>query len=171
MDTMDENNVTPQDSGIQSTAEETAALASRWARLGAAIIDGLIIMVVTMPVMYLTGFDTVSSGMPPSWGYSFVIGLVGIAVFAAINGKLLVSAGQTIGKRALGIKIVSLNGELPTLNEHILKRYGVYFLLGQVPSIGQLLTLINVLLIFGQEKRCGHDLVAGTKVVSCESVD
>lgn len=142
--------------------------ASRWNRLWASLIDGLIMMVIVMPVMYLTGgFDGVSEGVQPSLGYSLLIGLLGIVVFILINGKLLSTSGQTIGKRTIGIKIVTLSGDLPSVKGHLLKRYGVYFLLGQVPIIGQLLSMANVLVIFGKQKRCGHDFVAGTTVVNC----
>jgi len=141
--------------------------ASRWKRLWASLIDGLIMMLIVMPVMYLTGgFDGVSEGIQPSFGYSLMLGLFGIAVFIVINGKLLSKNGQTIGKRILGIKIVTLSGELPGIKKHLLKRYGVYFLLGQIPIMGQILSLINVLIIFGKPRRCGHDFVAGTAVVN-----
>lgn len=141
--------------------------ASRGDRLGAALIDGLIMTAIVMPFMYLTGaFDNISNGIQPSFTYSLLMGLIGIIFFILINGKLLSKSGQTIGKRALGIKIVTLSGELPEIKEHLLKRYGVYLLLGQIPIIGQFLSFINILLIFGSQKRCGHDLLAGTIVVN-----
>lgn len=141
--------------------------ASRWDRLWAALIDGFIMMVIVMPIIFLTGaYDDISNGNQPSLTYSLLMGLVGIMLFTVLNGKLLTKSGQTIGKRALGIKIVTLSGELPGIKEHLLKRYGVYFLLGQIPIIGQFLSLANILLIFGSEKRCGHDLLGGTTVVN-----
>lgn len=141
--------------------------ASRWDRLWAALIDGLIMMAIVVPIMYLTGaFDDISKGIEPSFTYSMLMGLMGIIIFILINGNLLSKSGQTIGKRALGIKIVTLTGELPKIKDHLLKRYGVYFLQGQIPIIGQLLSFINIVLIFGSQKRCGHDLLAGTTVVN-----
>jgi uncharacterized RDD family membrane protein YckC len=71
----------------------------------------------------------------------------------------------SIIKRTLGIKIVTLSGGLPSLKEHLLKKYCIYFFLGCIPLIGQLLSMVNIAIIFGKQKRCGHDLVAGTKVV------
>jgi len=142
--------------------------ASRWDRLCASLIDSLIMMVIIMPVMYLTGgFDGVSKGVQPSLGYTLLMGLFGIVVFIIINGKLLTTNGQTVGKRARGIKIVTLSGELPSIKKHLLKRYGVSFLIVYVPLIGQILSLANVLIIFGKQKRCGHDYLAGTLVVNC----
>jgi uncharacterized RDD family membrane protein YckC len=125
-------------------------------------------MVIIMPVMYFTGaFDRVLEGVAPSLAYNLIVGAFGIIVFVVLNGKLLLKKGQTIGKRALGIKIVTLSDELPSFKKHLLKRYGLYFALGHIPLIGQLLSTINVLIIFSKQKRCGHDIVADTKVVSC----
>lgn len=145
-----------------------SVLASRWDRLWAALIDGFIMLAVCMPVMYFTGgMDGMAEGVQPSLGYSLLMSLMGIVVFLIFNGKLLATAGQTIGKRVLKIKIVTLSDELPSVKDHLLKRYAVYFLVGQVPFIGQILSLVEVALIFGKDKRCGHDLAGGTKVVKC----
>lgn len=142
--------------------------ASRWDRLLASLIDGLIMLVIVMPVMYLTGgFDGVSKGVQPSLVYILFMALLIIVVFIIINGALLTTKGQTIGKRALLIKIVTLSGELPSIKKHLLKRYGVYFLIGQVPLVGQILSTANLLIVLGKQKRCGHDYLAGTLVVNC----
>lgn len=164
-----ENNVyKAPESELTPPDESSSELAPRGRRLLASIIDSLIVGVVTVPVMYLTGgFDGVSEGQQPSFLYALIIGFVSIAVFLAINFNLLKSSGQTVGKRALKIKIVTLDGELPEVGNHLLKRYAVFMLSGQIPFIGQYLSLINVLFIFGRERRCVHDHIAGTKVVSC----
>jgi len=142
--------------------------ASRWDRLWASLIDSLIMMMVVIPVMYFTGgFDGISEGVQPSLWHTFFVSVFGIGIFFLINWKLLSASGQTIGKRTMGIKIVTLTGDLPGFKEHLLKRYGVYFLLGQVPVVGQFLSIANGLVIFGKQRRCGHDFVAGTVVVNC----
>lgn len=147
-------------------AEGSNFLASRWRRLCASMVDSLVLMLFVIPTMYLTGgFSGFSEDAQPSIGYSLVIGLLGSIVFILLNGKLLLSNGQTIGKRLLGIKIVDLNGDLPELKKHLLKRYAVFFIPAQVPVVGQLFSTINTLFIFGKQKRCVHDLAAGTKVV------
>jgi uncharacterized RDD family membrane protein YckC len=97
----------------------------------------------------------------------FSMGIVSFIVFFAINYRFLVSNGQTIGKKVLEIKIVDLNGNVPQFQPQLLIRYAVYLLPGQIPMVGQLFSLINVLFIFSAEKRCIHDLVAKTKVVQC----
>ncbi|OMH28474.1 RDD family protein [Motiliproteus sp. MSK22-1] len=160
-----ENYAAPQSQLVAET-DSSEQLASRWSRLLAALLDGLIIMIVTLPVMYFTGgFDGITNGIEPSVTYNLVIGALGLAIFILVNGKLLISNGQTLGKKVLGIKIVDLNGDLPGLKQHLLKRYAVYFIPGQIPIAGQLFSFINILFIFGKQKRCIHDYLAGTKVV------
>lgn len=161
------NNVyKPPESDLMPELTENNRLASRSKRLWASMIDGLIIMLIAMPIMYYTGgFEGIADGKQPTLEYNLMMGLVGMISFILFNAKLLIQNGQTIGKKLLGIKIVNLNGDVPSLKKHLLVRYAVYFLPGQVPTIGPLFSTINILFIFGKQKRCVHDLVAGTKVV------
>lgn len=157
---------TPNSELIQEPENKSSELASRWSRLGASIIDSLVISAFVFPLMFFTGgFRSVTTGVQPVWQYTLMIGLAGIGVFLVLNYKLLSSYGQTIGKRALGIKIVDLDNNLPSMKKHLLIRYAVYFLSGQVPLIGQLFSFVNVLFIFGKQKRCLHDYIAGTRVI------
>jgi len=41
----------------------------------------------------------------------------------------------------------------------------VPWLIEQVPLFGGLFWIVDVCLIFGEERRCLHDYIAGTKVV------
>ena len=167
---MSDNNVysTPQSQLVDQIDDSEKPLASRWARLGASIIDSIIMMVVLVPTMYFTGgFDGMMEGREPGFAYMFGMGILSLVIYLVINYRFLVSNGQTIGKKVLEIKIADLNGNLPVFQPQLLIRYAVYLLPGQVPFIGQLFSLVNVLFIFSAEKRCIHDLVAKTKVVKC----
>lgn len=142
-------------------------LASRWARLGGAMIDSIISLVIMLPIMFLTiGFDIFFAGQQPSVVYNLILAAVGIVVFLVLHGYLLVNYGQTIGKRLLNIKIVTLDDKQPMISE-LCKRYAVYLLVQFVPVLGAILSLINILFIFGAQKRCLHDLAGNTKVVIC----
>jgi uncharacterized RDD family membrane protein YckC len=77
----------------------------------------------------------------------------------------LLTKGQTIGKKALKIKVVTTEGELPPAFPHFAKRYAVFYGLGYIPYVGNLLSFINLALIFDKRKLAGHDRFAGTKVV------
>lgn len=163
---MDNNIYASPESDVVDNSDGKSNLASRWKRFWASLLDGLTISVVTVPVMYFTGgFDGISTGAQPSLEYSLMVGVLGLVVFFAINTKLLINSGQTIGKKVLGIKIVDLEGKLPTLKDLILKRYSVYFIPGQIPVGGPIFSLLNILFIFGKQRRCIHDYAAGTKVV------
>jgi uncharacterized RDD family membrane protein YckC len=167
---MSDNNVysTPQSQLVEQVDDSEKPLASRWARLGASIIDSIIMMFVVVPVMYFTGgFDGIMDGREPGFVYMFSMGILSFIVFFAINYRYLVANGQTIGKKVLEIKIVDLNGNVPVFQPQLMIRYAVYLLPGQIPVVGQFFSLVNVLFIFGKEKRCIHDLAAKTKVVQC----
>lgn len=143
-------------------------LATRWQRFWASIIDSLIMMVLMIPLMFFTGMFEVTDEMAqPSYLYTLGIGLAGLAFFVLINYKLLTTKGQTIGKKVLNTKIVEMDGSLPD-SKALLTRYGVFFGLGYIPVIGSIINLVNVLFIFGKEKRCGHDYIAKTKVVKAD---
>ncbi|CAC9609013.1 hypothetical protein [uncultured Gammaproteobacteria bacterium] len=154
-------------SSLEENIENELVLASRWSRLWASLLDALIILIIAMPIIYFTnGFDNIFKGTIPATYVLFLV-VIQIVVFIALNGKLLLNKGQTIGKMVLNIKIVTLTGELPSVKQHLIKRFGVYFLTSQIPFIGQFLSMINVLMIFGKKKRCAHDYFAGTMVVNC----
>lgn len=143
-----------------------SVLASRWKRLWASLIDGATLLAILVPIIIFTGgFSGLSEGVRPSSAYSILIGAISIAAFFFINANLLIKSGQTWGKKIVKIRIVDLNDEIPTMKKHLLKRYAAYFLPGQIPVVGQLIGLLNILMIFGNQKRCAHDYIAGTKVV------
>ena len=143
-----------------------AALASRWARLGAAIADGLIMLGVTLAVF--PGSDNWQKAMTQDLALmdmllplAFSLGL-----YLLLNGYLLQRRGQTIGKWMLGIRIVAVdsNAILP-LWRVFLFRYLPQVLASLIPLAGGLLILADLLFIFRGDKRCVHDLIAGTHVV------
>lgn len=148
----------------EKNIERTLDDASRWARLGAAIIDSLIMSIVTVPLAYSIGFfdDLMNSG--PDVGKIIIIAVVGIGFYFAVNGKLLYDNAQTIGKKVNGIKVVNLDGTTPNIQDLIIKRYIPYFGFPYIPFIGSLVNLVNICFIFGEERRCLHDKIAGTRV-------
>ena len=147
-------------------------LASRWKRLLASLIDALTILAITVPLMYFTsGFSAVSGGIEPSFVYTLFIGVIGLSFFFFINRKLLFYHGQTIGKMVLGIKIVDLNGQVPSVKENLLPRYATYLIPGYIPVIGQFFSIINILFIFSADRRCLHDHIGKTRVVACKRIE
>lgn len=163
---MQENPYAPPESNLIKPLTNKIVLASRWKRFCAAFVDGAISYAIMMLTMFLTGgFETISVGKGHSFLYLAFIVTIGIIAFIIIHGKLLAEGGQTVGKKLLGIKITDLEGNLPDLIRHILPRYGFRTVITWVPIIGGFLPLINFLFIFGEQRRCVHDLVAKTIVV------
>ncbi|EAQ81296.1 RDD family protein [Blastopirellula marina] len=145
-------------------------LPSRWLRLGAALIDSIILLVICMPAALVMIFVLGSLGDLSPWLIqilSSIIGFViGVTAYLLVNGYMLAHSGQTVGKYACGIKIVRYEDqELTTLGHLMLLRYTPMTLLGQIPYIGIIFSLVDILMIFNAEKRCMHDYIAGTIVV------
>mgnify|MGYP003325112906 CR=1 FL=1 len=145
-------------------------LASRSARLSAVLLDALILVPVTFLVLFLSGiweFDTLQEsefttrdGITLFAAYSLL--------FFAFNGYLLVKQGQTIGKRIVGTKIVTVEGVLPSGASLIFLRYLIPEAISMVPVAGWLFMWVNVLFVFRQDRRCLHDHLAATYVVDAK---
>jgi uncharacterized RDD family membrane protein YckC len=145
-------------------------LAGRGSRLGAAFLDGLIAFAVIFPLEYAFGFwqlvmaTTHQHGQLPI-GTMLLWMAIGLVVFIVIQGYPLVTTGQTWGKRMVSIKIVDMAGRKPTVPQLCI-RYGIMNLLGPIPYIGKIGVMVDILMIFRGDKRCAHDLAAGTQVVA-----
>lgn len=148
--------------------ESELNLASRWRRLGAAMLDSAVMALFTVPMVYVTGgFDMIAEGVEPSLANSLAMGILSLVLFLLINFKLLKDKGQTIGKKCVGIKIVNLAGGQATWGKNLSKRYATFLIPGQIPVIGSIFSLVNVLFVFGKKKRCIHDYAGSTQVVKC----
>ncbi|TQM12789.1 putative RDD family membrane protein YckC [Pseudoxanthomonas sp. 3HH-4] len=153
-------------------SSENHELADRWARLAAVLIDAVIALAVTLPPMLMTGywqeaFEAGQSGGLGSMplGTMLLWAVIGFALFAVIQGYPLHDSGQTWGKKLLSIRIVDLAGRKPPLVDLLLKRYLPTHAIVNIPCVGGLYALVDSLMIFRQDQRCLHDLIAGTRVV------
>ncbi len=143
-------------------------LATKWSRLFAALLDGILGFVVALPFWWLSGgWEYISQGQEPPITFTLLGGLYGFITFIIVHGYFLKNSGQTIGKKALGIKITNMDGELVNMGTMLGKRYLPLSLAGIIPLIGQFLVLIDLLFIFRKNRRCVHDLIAGTQVIKC----
>ena len=80
---------------------------------------------------------------------------------ALFQWNLIATQGQSIGKKLLGMRIVTDGGQMPGFIFGVVLRNWVRFALSFIPFFG----LIDVLFIFGESRRCIHDYLAGTFVV------
>lgn len=172
---MDEHNPyrAPQAAIAESIVEGDLSLplAGRGERLLAVIIDTVMILVPSFPVLYLIGYFD-SSDNSGDWvrlAAEEVLLIAGFfLLFAAIHAYPLHKTGQTWGKRLLSIRIVDLAGRKPDLWRLLVLRYLPTDVIGSIPLIGWPITLIDALMIFREDRRCLHDLIAGTRVVAVE---
>jgi uncharacterized RDD family membrane protein YckC len=144
-------------------------LAGRGRRFGAYMIDAIIAGIALVVVVALNlGISWADIIRDPMTQQIPIAGSIGfLVIFMAINGYFLVTKGQTLGKWMLGIRIVdAASNGAATAVKLLGLRYVLVLLVMAIPMIGQLLGLIDVLFIFRSDRRCVHDLLAGTKVVS-----
>ena len=172
--------------------EVNIKFATFWNRLGAAFIDGIIILIFTFPVTY---FNIVSWKIP----FLFIL-TSGIAVI--YKPYLEYRYGATLGKMAVGIQVlghqfekVSLNEEMrrvsfyliPAIltqimtmgfyfsaNFNLISNYREYnrFIVSSNPAITWLNGIVFVLLFadcitffLNDQNRALHDIYAGTYVI------
>ncbi len=122
------------------------APASRGSRLLAAIVDMAAFLCVYAAFLL----------------NSMTLFMVGICALIAIQIYFLSSRGQTIGKMVMNIKIVKLNTDRNGgFGTNVLVRGIANGILSMIP----LYSLVDVLFIFREDRRCIHDMIAGTRVV------
>jgi uncharacterized RDD family membrane protein YckC len=146
------------------------ALAGRGVRLGAVILDTLLLMSIVLPIQWFSGFlpafvNAARSGYGMPTLTLLQWAAIGFGFFVALQALPLHQSGQTWGKRVLSIRIVDLEGNKPPLWRLLALRYLPLRITAQIPIVGVVLGLLNVLLIFRADRRCLHDHIAGTKVV------
>ena len=159
---MDEN---PHEAFIN---DEPNQLASRGKRLAAAVVDIFIFFPLVILVAQPLGLINISEpGEMEGFNLeqSIKLFIIGQVLFLLVQGYLLHNQGQTIGKKLLKIRIVCLDDKLFGIGQLYFVRYLTFSLIAQIPIIGALIGIINILFIFGQDRRCLHDRLAGTKVI------
>jgi len=149
-------------------------LASRSRRLVGATIDTLLLVPVAIPVSFalaaVIGIDLWASEaeldrLSEDPLFERLCELASVVGFYLLNGWLLVTRGQTLGKLILGMRIVHPDGSRVSAPRVLGLRYGVTMLISCVPVVGIWVWFVNVLWIFGPQRRCLHDLLANTIVI------
>lgn len=152
-----------------SSSIELASLGDRF--LG-ALVDGLVNIAIAIPIwaaLFMIGTVKSLQGMGQIGPLlTVVIGLVGFGLFILVQGKFLKATGQTIGKKVVKTRIVTMEGKKPEFMDLVVKRYAFMNLIGLIPVVGGIASLIDVLMVFKSDRRCLHDVVAGTQVVKVQ---
>jgi len=144
----------------------TFELATRGQRFLGKLIDNMIMFAA---VVVVVGIGAFLIGMGDEDVFVLVVqalaGLVSLAV-SAVQWVLIVQRGQTVGKIVMGTRIIVGNDPgLPGFVAGVAHRSWVPGLIAMVPCVGPIFGLVDALWIFGEEKRCLHDLIANTRVV------
>jgi uncharacterized RDD family membrane protein YckC len=148
-------------------------LADLGSRFGAKLLDGLVAALPFLPaVLAIWGYQAVYGDMPedppPVILAITALGMVGVLGVGVYQWIAISRTGQSIGKKYLGIRIVRLDGSpVDFVSGVILRSWILGFATGVLNQccLGWIVTLVDVVMIFGEERRCLHDVLAGTKVV------
>jgi len=140
--------------------------ATKVRRITATLIDALITAALVV-------FATLASGQfevaAPYLDGTLVLRAVGLVIgsYLLLHGLFLLRSGQTLGKKLLGLQIVT--GEQPAPFWRLMIRAGALLSLAFIPVVGyalQALHLIDVVLFLLPSGLALHDRISGTEVVS-----
>jgi uncharacterized RDD family membrane protein YckC len=159
------------------TPDTSLVYADRSTRLRAAILDGIICMVmIYLPLIVfmiagaatsgpaaLEAMDLESSETPmsPLILIGFGLSFVGAVAWCWLTYKGVRDNGQTMAKKMLHIKVVRSDGSAASVGRIFWLRNFVNGLLGIIPLYG----IVELLFIFGEAQQCLHDKIADTIVV------
>jgi uncharacterized RDD family membrane protein YckC len=146
---------------IQSGTEAgVLELSSIGRRFGAMWVDSFVLLAVLMPLFIAVGVAAATAGRAqPGLGFNVLAMVVAAAIMFVYEGLMLSSRGQTLGKMAVGIKVVTPEGRDISGGQawgRALTRQ-VFF---------SYLSLVNYLpALFTKQKTAIHDMAAKTRVV------
>jgi uncharacterized RDD family membrane protein YckC len=135
-------------------------LASRWRRFGALILDGLI---TGIPLLILTAifiWTPMFQGQEIPFAWNFLSIPFTIAGFIYEGAMTQAKDGQTLGKMALKIRVVRMDGSSITPGQ-AWGRAAMRMVLGFCCALADYLPAF-----FTQEKTTLHDMAANTRVVN-----
>jgi uncharacterized RDD family membrane protein YckC len=137
-------------------------LATRGSRLGAYMLDALLALLAFLPGAVVgavvMGVDEKNTGF-------LAFGALTWLIFEIYQWHLVATTGQSLAKRWGNIRIVDSEGNAPGFVRGVLLRSWVMGLLRFIPAVGSVVSLVDCVMIFGDEQRCLHDRLAGTRVV------
>lgn len=140
-----------------------------WTTLMEKPLESIMMDAQTNPEAFLKAMQAQMQKMQDSGNLtvSLMSGLMNILMVT--NVVLLTVRGQTLGKLLLRVQIVRApDGARAGFVRAVLLRavlFPVMSFLMYLHPLAQMLLLLDVLLIFRQDRRCLHDLVADTRVI------
>ena len=136
---------------------EQPKLAPIWQRILAALIDFVVILIVFSILNHYWGRESINEKGVISYRLEGLPALAFFAIWFLVMPFVEGNTGQTLGKMALGIKVLKQEVNRPTvvssLVRHLFDIVDCFFLVGLIVAATQ------------KEKKRVGDLVAGTCVV------
>lgn len=132
-------------------------LASAGERIVGYIVDWLVIIAYCIIVIASIGFSTLSH-FSDGIGWLVIVLIIPPFFYHILCETLL--NGQSVGKKVMGIKVISLSGEEPTTGQYFIRWV---FRLVDFSLVSGLVGLLCV--VFTRKKQRIGDLVAGTTLV------
>ena len=141
-------------------------LAGRGRRLVATLIDMLLVPALTVLLVMITAVMEHAEAYRNSM-WMLNVFLLAVVSYLILNGYWLLTRGQTVGKRVMGVAIVAtVSGKRAAFWKLVCIRALFFPLLFVVISpVLALLPIIDQGFVFRKNRRCVHDLAAGTSVV------
>lgn len=132
----------PPPSEPPPVSPEAGALESvgPWPRFGARIIDGLVLFVPNLIVALILGGDSTSSFAAGGGFDDVLVGIVTTFIGFGYAVWLESNRGQTVGKMALGIKVIDVQGRVPS--PEVAARRNAWLLLSIIPILGGLVAFV-----------------------------
>ncbi len=130
--------------------------ATRGSRLLAVIVDHIVLALA----LFVGGILSFAVRSP---AFTFVLVLAAFLGVMGVQLYLLDKYGQSIGKRAQGIKVVRMDGSRVGILRLIFLRNVVPAAIGQATC--SIFSLVDTLAIFSEQSRCLHDYIADTQVI------
>ncbi|HYJ11018.1 MAG TPA: RDD family protein [Polyangiaceae bacterium] len=143
--------------GFELNAGPLAPLGHRW--LG-AFLDNLFMVGSLLPGTLLFIFRSETN---PELAFGLMV-LLGLP-FLVVQSWLISTTGQSIAKKLLKTKIVTVAGEPPGFVRGVLLRSWLIAALSSIPMVGGVVSLVDALMIFRTDRRTMHDHIAGTNVI------
>ncbi len=155
---------------VADVAPDSVLLAGRGTRLAAAVIDVLVLISVGWLALQLPMLQPVaaaqSAALASAWtSLNFLGAFVSFMAFLLVQGWLLVSRGQTVGKLLFRLRIERTDGGKASAWRLLGLRYGIGYLMNLNPLLGAIYPLVDSLLIFRASRQCLHDSIADTRVI------
>lgn len=126
--------------------------ASFWQRFAAVFIDGIIFGIINWLLSTFLTQALGNAGSLMGSGMSLIAMILYYVVYQA-------QAGQTLGKKALGIKVVDEQGKTPSVVTFFLRE-----IIGKLVS-GIILGIGYLMMLWDGRKQTLHDKIAGTFVI------